>query len=332
MIRNILALLIAQFTLLGVIFASCEIDPFPPYPPSPPEFQRPVGLSVTNEGILATWEVVPDQEGYLVSICNDSRGYRPVTLGVTTEQLLIENPGPAGVYHIQIKAFVKVSNSYVFNGGKVASMSWPGNETVEMETKDVPVEIASGSPETVQAPVNVTRVVGEAPESIIAAFPAFTPSQSFYNAEYPAVTNPFVPQPMPDGRMAPALLTDDGISLTVARVSRIWGGRRKSLKQSEVVLAKGPQSGLQKGLGPSGPKAPSQGQYKKPIAGYGQDLKKLVTPEKSIDKIPIEGAKEQQKTESSEAPKNKNLDLLIYLIAGFIVLALIYFIFQKEEK
>ena len=43
MIRNILALLITQFTLLGVIFASCEIDPFPPYPPSPPEFQRLVG-------------------------------------------------------------------------------------------------------------------------------------------------------------------------------------------------------------------------------------------------------------------------------------------------
>ena len=75
MIRNILALLITQFSLLGLIYASCEIDPFPPYPPSPPEFQKPVGLSITNEGILASWEVVPDQEGYLVSICNTTVFY-----------------------------------------------------------------------------------------------------------------------------------------------------------------------------------------------------------------------------------------------------------------
>ena len=97
-------------------------------------------------------------------------------------------------------------------------------------------------------------------------------------------------------------------------------------------MRKGLNQAYRKVLGHAGLKTPSQGQYEKPIAGYGQDLKKLVTPEKSIDKIPIEGAKEQQKTESSEAPKNKNSDLLIYLIAGFIVLAFIYFIFQKEEK
>ena len=332
MIRNILALLVTQFSLLGLIYASCEIDPFPPYPPSPPEFQKPVGLSITNEGILASWEVVPDQEGYLVSICNDSRGYRPVTLGVTAEQLLIESPGSAGVYNVQVKAFVKVSNSYVFNGGRVASISWPGNKSEQAETKDVTVEIAADSLDTVQVPANVTRVAGEAPESIIAAFPAFTPSQSFYNSEYPAVSNPFVPQPTPDGRMAPALLTDDGITQTVARVSKKWEGRRKSPKKSEVVLAKVPQSGLQKGLAPAGSKTPSQGQYKKPIAGSTQDVKKLVTPQKSIDRIPNQGAKGQQENVPSKGPENKNSDLLIYLIAGFIVLAFIYFIFQKEEK
>ena len=332
MIRNILALLISQFFLLGVICASCEIDPFPPYPPSPPEFQKPVGLSVTNEGILASWEVIPDQEGYLVSICNDSRGYRPLTMGVTAEQLLIENPGVAGVYHVLVKAFVKVQESYVFNGGRVATISWSGNKEEKVDDSKVSVNVTGEKFEIVQPPVNVNRVTGEAPESIIAAFPAFTPAQSFYSAEYPSVSNPFMPQPTPDGRMAPALLTDDGITETVARVSKKWEGRRKPLKKSEVVLAKVPQSGLQKGLAAVGSKTPTQEQYKKPIAGDGQDIKKLVTPEKSIDKIPTKGAKEQQETESSEAPKNKNSDLLIYLIAGFIVLAFIYFIFQKEEK
>ena len=29
-------------------------------------------------------------------------------MGVTSEQLLIENPGVAGVYHVLVKAFVKV--------------------------------------------------------------------------------------------------------------------------------------------------------------------------------------------------------------------------------
>ena len=332
MIRNILALFVTQFSLLGLVCASCEIDPFPPYPPSPPEFQKPIGLSLTQEGILASWEVVPDQEGYLVSICNDSRGYRPVTLGVTTEQLLIQNPGSAGVYNVQVKAFVKVSNSYVFNGGRVASISWPGNKIEQVDTKEVSVELTSADLDALQAPDNVSRVAGEAPESIIAAFPGFTPSQSFYNAEYPGVSNPFVPQPTPDGRMAPALLTDDGITQTVARVSKQWEGRRKPPEKSEVVLAKAPQSGLQKGPAAVESKTPAQEQYDKPSAGSAQDVKKLVTPQKAIDKIPSQGAKEQQETKSSKAPKNKNSDLLIYLIAGFIVLAFIYFIFQKEEK
>ena len=332
MIRNILTFVVTQLALVGSFYATCEIDPFPPYPPSPPEFQKSIGLQITDNGILASWEVVPDQEGYLVSICNDSRGYRPITMGVTSEQLLIENPGVAGVYHVLVKAFVKVQESFVFNGGKVAYISWPGNKAQLTEETGVSVNVTGETIEIIQAPANITRVKGEAPESIIAAFPAFTPSQSFYSAEYPSVSNPFMPQPTPDGRMAPALLTDDGITETVARVSKKWEGRRKPPKNSEVILAKVPQSGLQKGLAPVGSETPTQEQSEKPSAGSAQDLKKLVTPQKSIDKIPTQGAKEQQETKSSEAPKNKNSDLLIYLIAGFIVLAFIYFIFQKEEK
>ena len=332
MIRNLLAFVVTQLVLVGSFHATCEIDPFPPYPPSPPEFQKPIDLSLTDNGILASWEVVPDQEGYLVSICNDSRGYRPITMGVTAEQLLIENPGAAGIYHVLVKAFVKVQESYVFNGGRVATISWSGNKEEQEDDSKVSVNVTGEKVGTVQPPANVTRVTGEAPESIIAAFPAFTPAQSFYSAEYPSVSNPFMPQPTPDGRMAPALLTDDGITETVARVSKKWEGRRKPLKKSEVVLAKAPQSGLQKGPAAVESKTPAQEQYDKPSAGSAQDVKKLVTPQKAIDKIPSQGAKEQQETKSSKAPKNKNSDLLIYLIAGFIVLAFIYFIFQKEEK
>ena len=245
---------------------------------------------------------------------------------------MIENPGPAGVYHVLVKAFVKVQDSYVFNGGRVATISWSGNKEEQVDDSKVSVNVIGEKVETLQPPPNVTRVTGEASESIIAAFPAFTPSQSFYSAEYPSVINPFMPQPTPDGRMAPALLTDDGITETVARVSKKWEGRRKPLKKSEVVLAKAPQSGLQKGPASFGVKTPSQEQYEKPSAGSAREVKKLVTPQKAIDKIPNQGVKEQQGTDSSEAPKNKNSDLFIYLIAGFIVLAFIYFIFQKEEK
>ena len=138
MIRNILAFVVTQLSLVGSLYAICEIDPFPPYPPSPPEFQKPIGLRLTDNGILANWEVVPDQEGYLVSICNDSRGYRPITMGVTAEQLLIENPGAAGIYHVLVKAFVKVQESYVFNGGRVATISWSGNKEEKKKIRRYP--------------------------------------------------------------------------------------------------------------------------------------------------------------------------------------------------
>ena len=207
-------------------------------------------------------------------------------------------------------------------------MSWPGNETVEMETKMFQWRL-SGHLKLCRLRQCYARSWRGAGVNNSGISSIHAVAVLLY-VEYPAVTNPFVPQPMPDGRMAPALLTDDGISLTVVR-SLKYGKADVNLKQSEVVLAKGLNQAYRKVLGHRGQRLQVRDSIK-PIAGYGQDLKKLVTPEKSIDKIPIEGAKEQQKTESSEAPKNKNLDLLIYLIAGFIVLVLIYFIFQKEEN
>ena len=110
----------------------------------------------------------------------------------------------------------------------MAYISWPGNKAQLTEETGVSVNVTGETIEIIQAPANITRVKGEAPESIIAAFPAFTPSQSFYSAEYPSVSNPFMPQPTPDGRMAPALLTDDGITETVARVSKKVGGTSKA--------------------------------------------------------------------------------------------------------
>ena len=47
-----------------------------------------------------------------------------------------------------------------------------------------------------------------------------------------------MPQPTPDGRMAPALLTDDGITETVADEFPKWEGRRESPKKSEAGSCK----------------------------------------------------------------------------------------------
>ena len=334
MIRRIWAFLILSTSLLGSISAKCDIDPFPPYPPSPPEFRKPLQLSLNDEGILAQWEVLPDQEGYLVSICSGESDYRPIADNVTSQSLLIEQPGVADTYYIQVKAFVKVSGSYVFNAGIIGSVKWNGNKIVKKSTPSSSdsKELENRENTPTKVPADVQRAKLADSETLSSSFPGFNPSQSFYNADYPGVTNPFVPQATPDGRMAPALLTDDGITQTVARVSKKWEGRRQTLRDAKVELVKVVQSNSSSNSKAAKPETQSDSQLSKSPASPPEQIKKLVTPEKSIDKIPIQGAKEQRKTDPSGIPQDRNSDLLIYLFTGFIVLAFIYFIFRKEEK
>ena len=111
-----------------------------------------------------------------------------------------------------------------------------------------------------------------------------------------------MPQPTPDGRMAPALLTDDGITETVAEFPKNGRDVENLSKSLRLFLQKALNLAYRKVLRLWGQKFQHKSSMKNQT-GSVQDAKKLVTPQKAIDKIPTQGAKEQQETESPEAPK-----------------------------
>lgn len=326
MIKRVWVLLVVSLLAVSRGFSQCEIDPFPPYPPSPPEFKKPVTLRSVDAGILASWEVVPDQEGYLVSLCSGQSGYRPISNGVEAESLLIENPGPSGTYYIQVKAFVKVSESYVFNGGTISKIQWSGGtDGSEKSTSDGVLSTKLGAENIATTKrIDISNLDDVAP-----LFPGFNPSQSFYNADYPGVSNPFVPQATPDGRMAPALITDDGITETVNRVSKKWEGRRNLSGPAAKKAVKGGQSVTEKSGSAEGLIDSSKSRESIP----SRSPRNQVTVNEPVVKIQASSGEEGSKLNQEEDGKNqKSSDLLIYIVVGLIVLAFIYFIFQKETK
>ena len=75
---RLIFLLLVTLSQLKILAAQCTVEPFPPYPPSPPEFKKGILARASTKGVYLSWEQIPDQEGFLVSVCRNSSGFRPL--------------------------------------------------------------------------------------------------------------------------------------------------------------------------------------------------------------------------------------------------------------
>jgi|GEM_PF-1263018 len=321
------------FFTIHSLGANCHIDPFPPYPPSPPEFREPLKVSKLSQGVLVSWQGLRNHEGYLISVCSDETGaYIPV--GETTvEQFLLTGLPAQKSMWVQVRAFVKVDEAYVFNGGVISSFQTNANRELELkQTDQKKPELASQKVE-VALKAEVEPVSYNVIEQMSSRFPDFSGSVSFYSPDYPQVRNPFTPQAAQDGSQIPALLTDAGITQTVNRVRSIQLSRdKKSNAEESVKLASSkvvnPSSNAnavnsENGSGVSVPEG-QQGSVQQ-TSGKNQ-----VTSGKSTSTIP-NGGRDSDSNSSQESQESSS-QLHVYILVGFLVLAFIYLVFYKEAK
>lgn len=283
--------------------------------------------------MLVSWQGLRNHEGYLVSVCSDETGaYVPV--GETTiEQFLLTGLPAQKSMWVQVRAFVKVDDAYVFNGGVISSFQTNADRELEVEQVEQPKSGVDSQEVEVAIRSEVEPVSYNVIEQMSSRFPDFSGSVSFYSPDYPQVRNPFTPQTAQDGSQIPALLTDAGITQTVDRVRSIQSARDKKLNaEKSVVMAQS------KVANPS--PVPNEG---KTGDGSGASVsavqqgvvqqaegKNQVTSGKSTSTIPESGS--DSDSNSSQESQESSSQLHIYILVGFLVLAFIYLVFYKEAK
>ena len=306
------------------IWSQCEIDPFPPFPPSPPEFRKAVTAQSTGNGVYLSWQQIPDQEGFLVSVCNGPDGFKPLA-ELEENSLLVTDIPESGTYVFQVKAFVKVDQNFVFNGGSIAKAEVQAARTQpvtgEVATQ-IGVEVKPSSPP--KQTLSFEMVHNKARE-----YPGFQGSSSFYSPIYPEVRNPLAPFTV-DGVEIPALLTDDGIERTVARIYKKKGIQVAAspirVKPTEPQNSPTNQS-MTGDQGSSKPTRESPGEPEGQIETVNE-----MTPGKDPVKIPSQSVPSKEPVGSSEQTKSMGAQRGLFLLIGVLILGVIYFLFRKEAQ
>lgn len=312
------------------LWAQCEIDPFPPFPPSPPEFKKGILAQASSKGVYLSWEQIPDQEGFLVSVCKGTEGFMPLA-AIEENSLLVTQIPESGTYTFQVKAYVKVDQNFVFNGGTVVNVQ---AQAVGQESPDGGSTDQGGGVETSFPSPPKKTLAFDTVHALSGEYPGFDGSRSFYSPVYPEVRNPLVPKQAEDGTIIPALLTDAGIERTVARVYAKRG--------VQVAAAPGIPSNPQATPTVSNPPVKQSMTGEQPssdpesVASQEAEDKNLtvkpMTPEKDPDKISTQPVK-SQRTGSSEKPaESMGAQRGLFLLVGVLILGVIYFLFRKESQ
>lgn len=323
-------------TLHGLVFAVCELNPFPPYPPSPGEFKSVPKVTSSESGIVLSWEEVRNRDGYVVSVCTaDSNRFEPISRTDSTSITVGYDDLPEKVW-FQVRAFVYVDDSYVFNGGRVVSVNIGSNE----KSKRIDKSRRDGDGKSFDEPSGseVELQVGESVSltdvrKLQSEFPEFNGSASFYNPNFPQVVNPFVPTTRGDGSIIPALLTDEGITETVERVRLIQAQRDKQSRNNQpakVVVTEGVSSSSS--VGPD----VSKGEVEKSLSTstntslHDDSVGTQMSSQIGEGRVhPSENMSKEIESPESEHP---GAQIHIYILVGFLVLSFIYLIFYKESK
>jgi|SaaInl4_135m_RNA_FD_contig_31_171590_length_1212_multi_6_in_0_out_0_2 hypothetical protein len=309
------------------IFAECEINPFPPFPPSPPEFRQALSVRETSEGVLLSWRGVPHQEGYIVSVCSGAEGYKPVAMNVETTSLLVTDIEAPGTYRFQVKAYVQVSGNLIFNGGVLGTLTKSSKTDNKGNT-----QIAQNDPPEV---ARSQRVPLSNVENLAVSFPSFDGSRSFYSSEYPKVTNPLSPSQAEDGSVVPALLTDQGIEETVARIYK----RTQPVQVASAKIIANPIANIGSDQGSSRGNVSRAKAQDTPSLDTGT----AVNSKQTKPKLNEAGASQQVNPEPQQVlpatkvpggaePITKQINQGLYVLIGVIILGVIYMIFHKESK
>ena len=325
---RLIFLLLVTLSQLKILVAQCTVEPFPPYPPSPPEFKKGILARASTKGVYLSWEQIPDQEGFLVSVCRNSSGFRPLT-ELEENSLLVTDIPESGIYTFQVKAFVKVNQSYVFNGGTVVNVQ---AEVIDQPRDDQKVSSDTDSTE-IAFPTPPKKILDyKSVDAVSPQFPGFDGSRSFYNSIYPEVLNPLVPAQAVDGSMIPALLTDEGIEVTVARVYAKKGVQLASNSgprpNSSGAAASTPNPVKQSTTGDQ--KTPKVEVTNEPKPDVVKTEVNPMTPVKDPVKIPTqtEPANKQDGSESKSMGAQQGL----FLLVGVLILGVIFFLFRKESQ